>query len=136
MSHPLIDRLSERLGYPRVSAQNLDDVLRRTENTVLLFSGDPATVPEASDVAVVLPELVRHFEGRLGAGVVERADERALQALYGFEIWPTLVFLRGRRYLGAISRIRDWSDYLQRIQEFLDTGPVATPAPRIPILPA
>ena len=136
MSHALIDRLSDELGYPRVSAQNLDSVLQLAENTVLFFSGDPATVPEASDVAVVLPELVRHFDGRLGAGIVERADERALQALYGFEIWPALVFLRGQQYLGAISRIRDWSDYLQRIQEFLDTGPVRTPAPRIPILPA
>lgn len=136
MSLALIDRLSQQLGYPRVNPQNLDAVLGRAENTVLFFSGDPATVPEAADVAVVLPELVRQFDGRLGAAVVEREHERALQGLYGVEIWPTLVFLRGRDYLGAITRIRDWSEYLQRIQDFLDAGPVPAPTPRIPILPA
>ncbi len=136
MSIALIERLSEQLGYPRVHAHNLDAVLDHPADTVLFFPGDPARFPEAADVAVVLPELVRHFDGRLRAGVVQRDDERALQELYGFEIWPTLVFLRRAQYLGAISRIRDWTDYLQRIQGFLDTGPVRAPSPRIAIHPA
>lgn len=136
MSSALIDRLTDALGYPRVTARTLDAVLQSADNTVLFFTGDPATTPEASDVAVVLPELARHFDGRLRPAVVAREDERALQAIYGFEIWPALVFLRKDQYLGAISRIRDWTDYLEQIQGFLDAGPVRPPAPRIPILPA
>ena len=136
MSSALIDRLTDARGYPRVTARTLDAVLQSADTTVLFFTGDPATTPEAGDVAVVLPELVRHFDGRLRPAVVAREDERALQAIYGFEIWPALVFLCNDQYLGAISRIRDWTDYLEQIQGFLDAGPVRPPAPRIPILPA
>jgi hydrogenase-1 operon protein HyaE len=136
MSSALIDRLIDVLGYPRVTVRTLDAVLLSADNTVLFFAGDPAITPEANDVAVVLPELIRHFDGRLRPAVVAREDERALQAIYGFEIWPALVFLRKDQYLGAISRIRDWTDYLEQIQGFLDAGPVLRPAQRIPILPA
>lgn len=136
MPSPLIDRLTDTLGYPRVTAKTLDAVLQSAEITVLFFTEDPATTPEANDVAVVLPELVRHFGGRIAPAVVAREDERALQSLYSFNLWPTLVFLRKDQYLGAISKIQDWTDYLEQIQGFLDTGPVRPPAPRIPILPA
>ena len=136
MPSPLIDRLTDTLGYPRVTAKTLDAVLQSAEITVLFFTEDPATTPEANDVAVVLPELVRHFGGRIAPAVVAREDERALQALYGFNLWPALVFLRKDRYLGTISKIQDWTDYLEQIQGFLDAGPVRPPAPRIPILPA
>jgi hydrogenase-1 operon protein HyaE len=136
MPSPLIDRLTDTLGYPRVTAKTLDAMLQSADNTVLFFTEDPATTPEANDVAVVLPELVRHFGGRIAPAVVAREDERALQALYGFNLWPALVFLRKDRYLGTISKIQDWTDYLEQIQGFLDAGPVRPPAPRIPILPA
>lgn len=136
MPYPLIDRLTDDLGYPRVDVKTLDTVLNAADNTVLFFTGDPASTPEALDVAVVLPEIVRHFGERLAPAVVSRDDERTLQAMYGFEQWPTLVFLHRDRYLGAISRIQDWTDYIARIQGFLDNGPVRPPAPRIPILPA
>ena len=136
MTHPLIARLTDTLGYPLVGSRTLEPVLAAADHTVLFFTGDPATAPEALDVAVVLPELIRHFGGRLHAAVVAREDEQALQSLYGFEQWPTLVFLQRDRYLGAISRIQDWSDYLERIQGFFDNGPVRPPAPRIPIIAA
>jgi len=136
MPSPLIDRLTDTFGYPRVTAKTLDAVLHRAENTVLFFTEDPTTTPEANDVAVVLPELIRHFGGRIAPAVVAREDERTLQALYGFNLWPSLVFLRKDRYLGTISKIQDWTDYLEQIQGFLDVGPVRPPAPRIAILPA
>lgn len=136
MASPLIDRLTDEFGYPRVTAKTLDTVLRSADNTVLFFTADPANTPEANDVAVVLPELARHFQGRIAPAVVAREDERALQAMYGFELWPALVFLRKDQYLGTISKIQDWADYLVQIQGFLDAGPVRPPAPRIPIIPA
>ncbi|MDE2130716.1 hydrogenase-1 operon protein HyaE [mine drainage metagenome] len=136
MSSPLIDRLTDELGYPRVTIKTLDAVLHAADNAVLFFTADPANTPEANDVAVVLPELVKHFNGRITPAVVAREDERTLQAMYGFELWPALVFLRKNQYLGTISKIRDWTDYLEQIQGFLDAGPVRPPAPRIPIIPA
>ena len=136
MSSPLIDRLIDELGYPRVTTKTVDAVLRAADNTVLFFTSDPANTPEANDVAVVLPELVRHFQGRITPAIVARDDERVMQAMYGFDLWPALVFLRKDQYLGTISKIQDWADYLEQIQGFLDAGPVRPPAPRIPIIPA
>ena len=53
MPSPLIDRLTDDLGYPRVTAKTLDTVLHAADNTVLFFTADPANTPEANDVAVV-----------------------------------------------------------------------------------
>lgn len=136
MSSPLIDRLTDELGYPRVTARTLDTVLHQADNTVLFFTADPANTPEANDVAVVLPELIGHFNGRIAPAVVAREDELALRAMYGFDTWPALVFLRREHYLGTICKIQDWADYLAQIQGFLDAGPVRPPSLRIPILPA
>lgn len=136
MSSPLIERLTREFGYPVLTSKTLDAFLQSTENTVLFFTEDPKTNPEANDVAVVLPELVRHFCGKLSPAIVAREDERTLQTLYGFNLWPALVFLRKDKYLGVISKIRDWSDYLDQIQGFLDAGPVRPPTLGIPIISA
>ena len=88
---------------------------------VLFFPGDPATVKDATDVAVVLPELVRVFEGQLRTGVVADTfgDGKALKRHYGFSAYPSLVFVRGGEYVGAITRIQDWSEYLEKISALL-----------------
>ncbi|MBD3618986.1 MAG: hydrogenase-1 expression HyaE [Chromatiales bacterium] len=136
MSSPLIERLTTELGYPRVDTESLNEFLDAHAHSVLFFAGDPAKYPEANDVAVVLPELVRHFAGRLAPALVADEDEARLQALYGFESWPALVFLRGREYLGSICRIRDWSDYLQTIEALLQGPPKRPPSVGIPVVSA
>ncbi|WP_109106666.1 hydrogenase, partial [Azospirillum sp. TSO35-2] len=74
---------------------------------------------ETADVAVILPELVRALHPRLKPAVAGVAAERALLARTGMMSLPALVFLRGDTLLGSIPRVRDWSDYLQRIAEIL-----------------
>ena len=61
MSHLLIDRLISELGYPEVSLDNHDDFVAEPGLNVLFFPGDPKTVKDATDVAVVLPELMGAF---------------------------------------------------------------------------
>ena len=70
MNHPLIDRLVTDLDYDVVSLANHDDFVAQPGMNVLFFPGDPQTVRDATDVAVVLPELVAAFNGGLRAGVV------------------------------------------------------------------
>lgn len=117
--HPLLERLLRDCGVPEVDATSVDAFLAGDGDAVLFFSEDPLQHPESGDVAVVLPELLAAFRGRLRAALVARASERELQKRYGFARWPALVFLRHGDYVGAITGIQDWDDYLQQVESLL-----------------
>lgn len=129
MSHLLIDRLISELGYPEVSLDNHDDFVAGPGLNVLFFPGDPKTVKDATDVAVVLPELMGAFAGKLNAGVVTDVfgDGKTLKRKYGFTHYPSLVFVRDGEYVGTISRIRGWQEYLTTINELLVAEPRRPP---------
>ena len=132
MNSPLIQRLFEEYHYPEIDADTLDEFISRPAVGVLFFTGDPAQYRETLDVAVILPELVEAFEGRLRAGVVARSAEKALQARYGFRRWPALVFVRKEGYLGAITGVQNWPDYLREIQAILEAEPREPPGFAVP----
>jgi len=119
MTHPLIQRLHDDYGYPEVTLQTHDDFISQPGITVLFFAGDPKLFRDTTDVAVVLPELVKAFEGALIPGVVAVGDGKALQQHYGFTAWPSLVLLRDGGYLGTLTGIHNWSEYLQEISELV-----------------
>lgn len=133
MSHVLVDRLISELGYTDVSLANHEEFVAMPGMNVLFFPGDPSTVRDATDVAVVLPELVAAFDGRLRPGVVRDVlgDGAALQRQYGFNRYPALVFVRSGEYVGALTQIQDWNVYLEKIGELL-LGPSRRP-PGFPI---
>jgi hydrogenase-1 operon protein HyaE len=126
MSSPLIDALLRRHGFAAVNEGNLDAFLAASERSVLFFAGDSERLVESADVAVVLPELVKRFSGLVPA-LVEKAAERPLQLRYRFNAFPALVFLRGDGYLGAISRLLSWADYLAEIEAILARAPSEPP---------
>lgn len=136
--HPLIERLREVHGYPVVSLANHAAFVGRPGLNVLFFPGDPASVRDATDVAVVLPELVAAFGARLAPGIVTDVygDGDALRQRYGFSEYPALVFVRGGRYVGTLTRIRDWADYLARIDAFFTAPPQRPPGIGIPVVSA
>lgn len=138
MSHPLIDRLLTELDYAEVSLANHDEFVAEPGMNVLFFPGDPATVKDATDVAVVLPELVNAFEGQLRPGVVTDTfgDGKMLKRQYGFSEFPTLVFIRSGDYVGAISRIQDWGEYLDKISDLFVAKPRRPPGFSIPVVTA
>ena len=138
MSHPLIEALITERGYPVVSLASHDAFVNHEGMNVLFFPGDPQTVRDATDVAVVLPELVQAFPGHLRPGVVTDTfgDGKALKMRYGFREYPALVFVRGGGYVGTISRVQNWVDYLNTINEFLRAPTRRPPAFKIPVVAA
>ena len=124
--HPLIARLVVDYGYPLLDESNLDACIATPGDAVLFCAGAPLLYPECLDVAVVLPELMRAFSGRFRAAVVSRELEAALQTRYGFNRWPSLIFLRDGGYVGTLSGILDWAVYLAHIQDLL-AAPTARP---------
>lgn len=125
---PLVRQLVERHGAACVTPALFDAFTARGGDQVLFFGGDPARFPEALDVAVVLPELMKAFAGRFTVGVVLRDGEDELARRHGMQRWPALVFLRDGRYVTTIAAMQDWSVYLERVAAALDQ-----PATRAPI---
>lgn len=136
MTHPLIQRLFDEFGYAQVDLGNHDEFAGMPGVNVLFFAGDPQQYRETADVAVVLPELVSAFEGRLRPGVVKRDRdvEVALQKRYGFRQWPCLVFVREDGYLGAIERVQNWNEYLEDINQLMRSEAKRPPAFSIPVV--
>ncbi|MGA7178400.1 MAG: hypothetical protein WBX11_02270 [Thiobacillaceae bacterium] len=134
MSHPLIQRLFDDYGYPKVTLESHDAFVNQPGITVLFFAGDPKAFRETTDVAVVLPELVKAFQGGLIPGVVAAEAEKALQQHYGFASWPALVFLRDGGYLGSITGIQNWTDYLHEIGQMVKADAKSPPGFRIRVV--
>lgn len=113
-----------RHGLPEVDVTTIDRFLELADEAgavaVLLSAGDPARFPEAMDVAVVLPELIEVFQGRLRGAVIAREAERELGLRFGVRVQPTLIFAHNGKTLGLIAKIQDWSVYIDRIVKLID----------------
>ncbi|MFY9640051.1 MAG: hydrogenase-1 expression HyaE [Rhodomicrobium sp.] len=132
MSQALIEALITKHGFVRVTEGTVDVFLNGNQESVLFFAGDPERLVEVADVAVILPEILTEFKGRLTPALVEKSAERGLQRRYRFNAFPALVFLRGGEYLGAICRVLDWQDYLMEVQSILAREPSVPPAYEFP----
>lgn len=116
---------------PSVDETTVDDALAASaavgRTVVLFFRGEAGRWPEADDIAVILPQLIKAFPGRLTAAVVSGASERALMARFGVTVCPSLALARPDRTLGVIAKIQDWSSYVARIGALLaEDAPVCT----------
>jgi len=113
-----------RHGLPEVEAGNVDAFLAAADGAdavaVLLSAGDPVRWPEAIDVAIVLPELIDAFQGRLRGAVIARQAESELGQRFGVRVQPTLIFCSKGETLGLIGKIQDWPVYIDRISKLLD----------------
>ncbi len=133
MPSPLIQSMIEQYQYPVIDEESIDAFIQSQEECVLFFSEDPLRFPESDDVCMILPELVKEYGGRFSVAVIAQNSQRKLQSRYGFTEWPSLVFLRREGYLGVISRVQDWNDYILKINDILLSEPRRAPGIGIPV---
>ncbi|MCW8889401.1 MAG: hydrogenase-1 expression HyaE [Sedimenticola sp.] len=119
MSSELIRQMIVQNNYPVLNESTLDEFLDENDYTVLFFTEDPKQYPESNDVAIILPELSACFAGRFQVAVIDREAEHRLHRRFPFDSWPALVFMRRGEYLGAITRVQNWTDYLREIERLL-----------------
>ncbi len=125
MGHPLIDRLTTEIGWPCLSTEaDILSWIARPGAHVLFVPGDWTRNLETADVAVILPELARAFQGRFDCAVVAEAMQSEVKERSGVHKTPSLIFYRDGVCLGGIPKVRDWDDYMVRIAHILDL-PVA-----------
>ena len=131
---PLVQRLARETAATWVDEATVTPWLDQGGDRVVLLAGDPVRFPEGQDVAVVLPELLKAFPGRLQVGVVAREHEDALARRYGSQRWPSLLFFRDGQYVTALPGMHDWDVYLQRVDEALQLPPSRPPTVGIPVV--
>ncbi|MGO3927707.1 hydrogenase accessory protein [Rhodopseudomonas pseudopalustris] len=121
MGSPLTCAAARPDALPIIDETTVDDFITAASGkiSVLFFRGDAARFPEAADIAVILPELIAAFPGRLIAAEIGAAAERALMPRFGVLVCPALALARPGRNLGAIAKIQDWSSYVARIRAML-----------------
>lgn len=119
-THPLISRLTDELGWPRLATADEVAAFTGAPGVHCLFvPGDPARNLETPDVAVILPELRMAFQGRFDCAVVDDAVESAVRHAANVLKTPSLIFYRAGAALGGIPKVRDWDDYIARITALL-----------------
>ncbi len=121
MTHPLITRLTEEFGMP--SLESMAEVAAFTDVPgvhVLFVPGDAVRNLETPDVAVILPELHTAFQQQFDCAVVGDAVERGLRDATQVFKTPSLIFYRDGAVIGAIPKVRDWSEYVTRISQILN----------------
>lgn len=136
MFSPPVQNMLAREGYATHDGPQLDDFIGAHEHVALVFAEGMKRIPEADDLAVILPEIVKAFAGRFAVNVVPFPAHRDLKLRYRFLKVPTIVFLRNGDYLGAVSGLLDWADYLAQIDAILRAEPSEPPPMTLPGAPA
>jgi hydrogenase-1 operon protein HyaE len=120
MPSALVRALNKRHGIPLLAPATLDAFLsEQPSHALILFAGDPKARLEADDVAVVMPELLKAFQGRLRGGLIAPAAEDELKPRFHVVMTPSLVVTRGCQTIDVIAKIRDWSEYVILIEAAL-----------------
>ncbi len=132
MFSPLLQSIIERENIAVLTEDNIDEFLEQHKEVALFFTGDYERLVESNDVAVIFPEIIKAFRGRITPAVIDRRSERQLQLRYLFNAFPTLVFLREGEYLGVISRVMDWNEYIVETSQILSKEPSKPPAFQFP----
>ena len=129
---PLVKMLIDEHNYPVITEENHDEWTSAQDYSMLFFGGDGEHLDETPDVAVVVPMLEKHFRDKFKPAGVAREAERPLQVKYRFNAFPALVFLKDGQYLGTITRMQDWTDYVSMVEEILDKTPTEPPSFKLP----
>lgn len=132
----LMQRLVSQFGAVWVQDDKHNPFLSQAGDCVLFIAGDPVRFPECLDVAVVLPELQRHFGARFRIAVAERASEDELAKRYAAARRPALVFLRDGQYVTTVTGMLDWDDYLREVAQALAMPTSRVPGIGIPLVSA
>lgn len=133
---PLFARLVAREGIVRIDDDDAFRTFAARGDTVTLLTDVPLRCPEAWDLAVVFPELLRCFPGRLRAAFADPAVSVGIVARCAITRLPALLFQRDGGYVGVLEGMRDWQGFAAAFGRMLEQPVTRTPGVGIPVRPA
>lgn len=120
MTHSLVTRLIEEFNYPNLGTMDeVSEFCSAPGLHVIFVPGDAQRNLETPDVAVILPELRQAFQGRFDCAVASDAVETELRETTRVLKTPSLIFFRDGQCVGGLPKVRDWSEYIERITQIL-----------------
>jgi len=135
-----LDQLLERqqaLGLGRcLRADDFDAQAAGAGDLALLLTDDPARSPESWDMAVILPEVLRSFDGRLSARTAMPDVSRELARRFGVTRYPSVLFVRDGDYVGVLEGMYDWQVLGPAVGRLLETPATRAPSIGIPVTSA
>jgi len=126
----LLQRLVRCDGLKRVVVDGEDGIAgfaADAGDSVVLLTDAPKRCPEAWDLAVVLPEVLKLFGARLRAGVADPEASATIAARFGVTRFPALLFQRSGDYVGVLEGMREWSAFPVAFERMLGTAPARAP---------
>lgn len=133
---PLFARLVAREGVTLIDDAAALQAFAAAGDSVTLLTDAPARCPEAWDLAVVFPELLRCFPGRLRAAVADPTVSASLIACFAITRLPALLFQRDGGYVGVLEGMRDWQGFAAEFGRMLAQPLSRVPGVGIPVRPA
>ena len=122
---PLVAKLTAERGMPLLAEDDAAALATAGGEWLIFLPGHGQNHAETADVAVILPELLGVFRGRLKAAVAGPALEKLLRRRLDGIALPALVAVRGHELLGSVSRVQDWHDYIETIRGLFDGNRIA-----------
>lgn len=116
----LLQRLQDKAGVtPLADVAAFESFAVTPGDCLVLLVEDPVRMPEAWDLAVILPEILKSQPGAFTAAVLPPVPGRAVASRYGITVWPALLFLRDGQFVGRIEGLKDWQVYAREIPAML-----------------
>jgi hydrogenase-1 operon protein HyaE len=115
----LLQRVETQHRFSRVAVDSVEVFAAGAGDSVLLLTDAPQRCPEAWDIAVVLPEVVRAMAGRLRAGVADPQASATIAARFGIGRFPALLFQRDGHYVGSLEGMHDWATLVPAVAALL-----------------
>jgi len=121
ITHPLMLRLSQEFGWPVLADRaELEQWLAEGGVRCLFAPGEIDKNLETADACVILPELRTAFQNAFDCAVAAPGlDNEIRQETKAYKA-PGFLFFRDGSFVDAISKIRDWDDYVNRISAILN----------------
>jgi len=120
MTHPLIARLTDEFDYPVLTSMaEVADFTDVPGMHVIFVPGDVRRNLETPDVAVILPELQQAFQGQFDCAVAGDDVDIELRETTEVRKTPSLIFYRDGHLVGGIPKVRDWAEYIERINQLI-----------------
>lgn len=130
---PLFARLVAREGIVLIGDDDALTTFAAHGDSVTLLTDAPLRCPEAWDLAVVFPELLRCFPGRLRAAVADPAVSAGIVARFAITRLPALLFQRDGGYVGVLEGMRDWQGFAAAFGRMLEQPVSRAPGVGIPV---
>lgn len=128
-----LQRVEDRHGFVRVAAGDALEAFASSGDSLVLLTENPRQCPEAWDLAVVLPEVLKQFAGRVRPGVATPAESAEIARRFAVTRFPALLFQRDGHYVGVMEGMRDWASFAPAIEHMLASPVGRAPGIGIPV---